>query len=91
MFSSVEQQSGLSNTSKQVVLVCVEVKSKACALSLEVWLRLKVIPPPPSYRAAPLVPVFTPRVRQVNQLLVVATKSASEHEYEQCIKLTSGG
>lgn len=90
MFSSVEQQSGLSNTSKQVVLVCVEVKSKACALSLEVWLRLKVIPPP-SDRAALLVPVFTPRVRQVNQLLVVATKSASEHEYEQCIKLTSGG
>lgn len=45
LFSSVEQQSGLSNTSKQVVLVCVEVKSKACALSLEVWLRLKVIPP----------------------------------------------
>lgn len=47
--------------------------------------------PPPSDRAALLVPVFTPRVRQVNQLLVVATKSASENEYKQCIKLTSGG
>lgn len=89
MFSSVEQQSGLSNTSKQVVLVCVEVKRKACALSLEVWLRLKVIPPP-SDSATLLVPVFTLRVRQVNQLLVVATKLAFEHEYKQCNKLIPG-